>query len=77
VEWERVHIYNINNGERFDTYVFKEERGSGVISVNGAAARRVAVGDMVIIVAFASVTHEETKGFRPAIVFPNGNNRIK
>lgn len=77
MEWERVHIYDINNGERFDTYVFKEERGSGVISINGAAARKVAIGDLVIIVAYAAMTPEEAKGFKPAIVFPNGNNRIK
>ncbi len=76
-EFERVYIYNINNGERFDTYVFKEEHGSGVISINGAAARKVAVGDLVIIVAFAGMTPEEAKGFKPSIVFPGPNNKLK
>ena len=77
LEFERVYVYNINNGERFDTYVFKEERGSGVISINGAAARKVAVGDLIIIVAFASLTPEEAKNHSPKIVFPGPNNKLK
>ena len=76
-EFERVFVYNINNGERFDTYVFKEERGSGVISINGAAARKVAVGDLIIVVAFASLTPEEVKNHSPQIVFPGPNNKLK
>lgn len=73
IENERVYIYDINNGERFDTYVIKGERGSGVIGLNGAAARKVAVGDLVIIVAYGSIDMEEAKTFSPSIVFPKNN----
>ena len=76
IENERVHIYDINNGERFDTYVIKGERGSGVIGVNGAAARKVAVGDLLIIVSYASMSFEEAKNFKPFIIFPGENNKI-
>lgn len=75
LENERVYIYDINNGERFDTYVIKGERNSGVIGLNGAAARKVAVGDLVIIVAFAHMTPEEARQFKARIVFPK-NNRL-
>ena len=77
LEWEKVHIYNINNGERFETYAFKEERGSGVISMNGAAARKVAVGDLIIIAAYATMDLEEARTFKPSIIFPDQHNRIK
>jgi aspartate 1-decarboxylase len=73
IENERVHILNINNGERFDTYVIKGERASGVIAINGAAARKVAVGDPVIIVSYASIDFEEAKKFKPRIIFPQNN----
>lgn len=76
IENERVHIYNITNGERLETYVIKGKRGSGVISLNGAAARKVAVGDLVIIVSYASVDAEEAKSFSPKILFPDSKNRI-
>jgi aspartate 1-decarboxylase len=76
IENERVNIYNINNGERFDTYVIKGGRDSGVISINGAAARKVAVGDQVIIVSYASMDFEVAKSFKPSIVFPDNNNKI-
>ncbi|RLD41230.1 MAG: aspartate 1-decarboxylase [Bacteroidetes bacterium] len=76
IENEKVSIFNINNGERISTYVIKGERGSGGISLNGAAARRVAVGDLVIIVSYASMDFEEAKTFKPAILFPDENNRI-
>ncbi|MDE5703458.1 MAG: aspartate 1-decarboxylase [Bacteroidales bacterium] len=75
LENERVYIYDINNGERFDTYVIRGERNSGVIGLNGAAARKVAVGDLVIIVAFAQMTPEEASRFKARIVFPK-NNRL-
>jgi len=75
IENERVYIYNINNGERFDTYVIKGKRSSGVIGINGAAARKVAVGDFIIIVSFASMDFEEAKKFTPSIIFPQ-NNKI-
>jgi len=76
IENERVHIYNVNNGERFDTYVIKGKRGSGTIGVNGAAARRVHVGDYLIIVSYASMDFEEAKSFVPSIIFPSENNQI-
>ena len=72
-EWERVHIYDINNGERFDTYVIKGERKSGTIGLNGAAARKVAVGDLVIIVSYASMTPEEARRHKPTVIFPQEN----
>lgn len=75
MEYERVHIYDINNGERLDTYVIKGKRGSGIIGLNGAAARRVAVGDLVIIVSYASMTPEEARLHEPVVVFPE-NNRL-
>ena len=76
IENEKVSIFNINNGERISTYIIKGERGSGGISLNGAAARRVAVGDLVIIVSYASMDFKEAKTFKPAILFPDKNNRI-
>ncbi len=76
IENERVHIYDIDNGERFDTYVIKGKRGSGVIGVNGAAARKVSPGDLLIIVSYASMDFEEAKNFTPSIVFPDENNNI-
>jgi aspartate 1-decarboxylase len=76
IENEKVSIYNITNGERISTYVIKGERGSGVIAINGAAARKVAVGDLVIIVSYASMDFEEAKNFKPAIIFPDSKNQI-
>lgn len=76
IENERVHIYNINNGERLDTYIIAGERGSGIISLNGAAARKAHEGDLVIIVSYASMDFEEAKQFKPAIVFPDQNNKL-
>lgn len=77
IENERVHIYNINNGKRLDTYVIKGERGSGIISLNGAAARKAEIGDLVIIVSYASMDFEEAKSFKPSILFPDANNQLK
>ncbi|MCK9450648.1 MAG: aspartate 1-decarboxylase [Bacteroidales bacterium] len=76
IENERVSIYNITNGERLDTYVIKGKRGSGMISLNGAAARKAAVGDHIIIVSYASLDFEEAKTFKPAIIFPDDDNKI-
>ncbi len=76
IENERVHIYNITNGERLETYVIKGERGSGIISLNGAAARKAAVGDLIIIVSYASMAPEEAASFSPTIIFPDTNNKI-
>ncbi|MFA5417685.1 MAG: aspartate 1-decarboxylase [Bacteroidales bacterium] len=77
IENEKVEIFNINNGERLATYVIKGERGSGIISLNGAAARKAQVGDLVIIVSYASMDFEEAKQFKPSIIFPNSNNQIR
>lgn len=74
---ERVYIVNNNNGERFDTYVIKGERGSGCICLNGAAARKVQVGDIVIIMSYAMMDFEEAKTFKPSVVFPDStSNRL-
>lgn len=73
IEHEKVQIVNNNNGERFETYVIKGERGSGVICLNGAAARKVAVGDVVIIIAYAVMDYDEAKTFKPRFVFPDTN----
>ncbi len=72
---EKVQVMNNNNGERFDTYIIRGERGSGCICLNGAAARKVQVGDTIIIISYASMDFEEAKTFQPAIVFPE-NNRV-
>ena len=74
-ENEQVHIWNINNGERFITYAIRGERGSGMISVNGSAARRAAVGDLIIIAAFAQVHDEQVGTHQPRLVFVNGQNQ--
>ena len=73
IENERVYIFDINNGERFDTYVIKGERGSGEIGINGAAARKVQIDDLVIIVSYASMDFEEAKTHKPIVVFPQEN----
>ena len=78
IEGEKVQIVNINNGERLETYVIRGVRGSGDVCLNGPAARKVAVGDIVIIIAYALMDFEEAKSFKPTIVFPEEQtNRIK
>lgn len=77
VENEQVHIWNINNGERFVTYAIRGQRGSGIISVNGSAARRASVGDLIIIAAFGTVVESEVAGHLPKLVFVDDANRIK
>jgi aspartate 1-decarboxylase len=76
IEFEKVQVVNINNGERLETYVIRGERGSGVISLNGAAARKAQIGDLVIIVSFAQMEFEEAKKHKPAIVFPTPQNKL-
>ena len=71
IENEKVQVVNNNNGERLETYVIKGERGSGVICLNGAAARKVAVGDVVIIITYAMMQLDEAKEFKPKFVFPD------
>ena len=74
-ENEQVHIWNINNGERFVTYAIKGQRGSGMISVNGSAARRASAGDLIIIAAFAQVHEDQVASHQPQLVFVDGHNR--
>ncbi|MDX2001551.1 MAG: aspartate 1-decarboxylase [Chitinophagales bacterium] len=74
---EKVQIVNVNNGERFETYIIKGERGSGVICLNGPAARRVAVNDIVIIISYASMPFEEAKTWQPTTIFPENNRLVK
>jgi aspartate 1-decarboxylase len=76
IENEKVQIVNINNGERFETYVIKGEKNSGVICLNGPAARKVAVGDIVIVIAYATMDFEEAKVWKPTLIFPDENNRL-
>ncbi len=77
IENEKIHIYNINNGERLETYVIKGLRGSGTIVLNGAAARKAAIGDLVIIISYAMMDFELAKSFKPSIVFPDQHNKLK
>ena len=73
---EKVQIVDNNNGERFETYIIKGERGSGCICLNGAAARKVQVGDVCIIISYAMMDFEEAKRFQPAVVFPKEGNKL-
>ncbi|MFC3416535.1 aspartate 1-decarboxylase [Algoriphagus hitonicola] len=76
IENEKVQIVNVNNGERLETYVIKGERGSGQICLNGPAARKVAVGDIVIIISYAGMELEEAKEFKPVVIFPDDQNKL-
>lgn len=76
MEGERVQIVNNNNGERLETYIIKGERGSGVICLNGAAARRCQVGDLVIIISYGWMDVEEARNFEPSVVFVDDDNKI-
>ena len=75
-EFEQIQIYNVTNGERFTTYAIRAERGSGVISVNGSAARRAAPGDILIIATFASYTEAELSKYEPSLIYVDSQNRI-
>ncbi len=75
-EYEQIHIYNVSNGERFVTYAIRAEEGSGIISVNGGAARRAARGDIVVICAYTSLSQQELAGFKPTLVYVDEANRI-
>ena len=76
-EYEQIQIYNVNNGERFTTYAIRAAKGSGIISVNGAAARRAAPGDILIIASYSGYDEAELKSFEPALVYVDAANRIK
>ena len=75
-ENEKVQIVNNNNGERLETYAIKGKRGTGIICLNGAAARKAQVGDIVIIISYAWMTQEEASDYKPTVVFPDENNKV-
>jgi len=76
IEGERVQIVNVNNGERFETYVIKGDKNTGTICLNGPAARRVAVDDIIIIIGYGYLDFEEAKSFKPSLVFPNEKTNL-
>lgn len=76
LENEKVQVVNVNNGERIETYLIKGKRGSGVCCLNGPAARKGAVGDVVIIISYCSLSFEEAQTFKPWVVFPKDGNRL-
>jgi aspartate 1-decarboxylase len=76
IENEKVQVVNLNNGERLDTYVIKGQRGTGVICLNGPAARKVTVGDVVIIISYAMMDFEEAKTFKPNVLFPDTDTNL-
>ena len=76
IENEKIQVVNVNNGERIETYIIKGKRGSGVVCLNGPAARRGAEGDIVIIISYATMDFEEAKTFKPWIIFPKDGNKL-
>jgi aspartate 1-decarboxylase len=76
IENEKVQVVNVNNGERLTTYVIKGPRNSGVVCLNGPAARKGVVGDIVIVISYGSMEFEEAKSFQPFIIFPDSDNRV-
>jgi aspartate 1-decarboxylase len=76
IENEKIQVVNVNNGERLETYIIKGKRGSGTVCLNGPAARKGAVGDVVIIIAYARMDFEEAKKFNPYVVFPKEGNKL-
>lgn len=76
IEHEKVQIVNVNNGERLETYVIKGKRNSGTICLNGPAARRVELGDVIIIISYATMDFELAKKYKPTVIFPNEKNKL-
>jgi aspartate 1-decarboxylase len=76
IEFEKVQVVNVNNGERIETYLIKGKRGSGICCLNGPAARKGAVGDIVIVISYALMNFDDAKKFKPSIVFPGQDNKI-
>ena len=76
IENEKIQVVNVNNGERIETYIIKGKRGSGVVCLNGPAARKGAEGDVVIIISYANMKFEEAKTFKPWIIFPKEGNKL-
>ncbi|MES1215771.1 MAG: aspartate 1-decarboxylase [Bacteroidota bacterium] len=77
IENEKVQVVNVNNGERLETYVIKGKRGSGICCLNGPAARKGMVGDIVVVISYATMDFEKAKSFKPWIVFPKDGNKLK
>lgn len=76
IENEKVQVVNINNGERLETYVIKGKKGSGIVCLNGPAARKGLPGDLIVVISYATIDFEEAKQFKPRIVFPKEGNRL-
>lgn len=76
IEYEKIQVVNVNNGERIETYLIKGKRGSGIICLNGPAARKGAEGDIVIVISYATMDFEAAKTFQPTVVFPQAGNRL-
>ena len=76
IEGEKVQVVNVNNGERLETYAIKGDRDSGIVCLNGPAARKAMVGDLIVIISYASMEWEEAKLFKPPVVFPDMENRL-
>jgi aspartate 1-decarboxylase len=76
IENEKVQVVNINNGERFETYIIKGERGTGTICLNGPAARKAAMGDHVIVISYCIMEFEEAKNYKPIAIYPDHNNKL-
>ena len=76
IENEKVQVVNVNNGSRLETYIIKGKRGSGTVCLNGPAARKGAVGDVVVIISYATMDFEEAKSFKPSLVFPKEGNKL-
>ncbi|MFC6838821.1 aspartate 1-decarboxylase [Xanthomonas theicola] len=75
-EFEQVHIWDVSNGARFSTYAIRADEGSGIVSLNGGAARHVQVGDLIVIAAFAGMSEEQAARFQPTLVYVDGQNKI-
>ena len=75
-EYEQIHIYNINNGQRFTTYAIRAENGSGIISINGAAARLASPGDIIIVCAYIGLSQDELQDYQPILIYVNETNRM-
>jgi aspartate 1-decarboxylase len=76
IEHEKIQVVNVNNGERIETYLIKGARGSGVVCLNGPAARKGAEGDIIIIISYAVMDFEEAKKFKPTVIFPKEGNKL-
>lgn len=76
IENEKIQVVNVNNGERIETYIIKGKRGSGTVCLNGPAARKGAVGDIIIVISYATMDFEEAKTFKPSVIFPGEGNKL-